>query len=121
MSEPLISHLWLLLAAAAQVCCLYSPPPDVVRSGNITEENKLMEYGERQEAGRFGWGGAECGGGCVKMSVCAGGGDAVGRHGGQLDSIFWSRQIHTIRGTSHADDACEDGDNQPPPDTHTLL
>lgn len=41
----------------------------------------------------------------------------MGRYGGQLDSIVSSRQIHTIRGTSHADDACEDGDNQPPPDT----
>lgn len=51
------------------------------------------------------------------MSVCVLGGDAVGRYGGQLDSIVSSRQIHTIRGTSHADDACEDGDNQPPPDT----
>lgn len=34
--------------------------------------------------------------------------------------FFWSWRIHTIRGTSHAD-ACEDGDNQPPPDAHQLL
>lgn len=36
-------------------------------------------------------------------------------------SISPSRQIHTIRGTSHASKACEDGDNQPPPESHGLL
>ena len=47
------------------------------------------------------------------------GGDAVGRYGGQLDSSgpggFTPSEEHRML------DACEDGDNQPPPDAHQLL
>lgn len=136
MSKLCISHLWcfLLAVAACNTVCCFCPPPCSHLAWCVRITLRGRVDGIRWETGGqavlFFWGWVEGRGRGGLQSVEV---DVLKCCECVLEvDILWADTVDSwiassspdgftpSEGTSHAD-ACKDGDNQPPPDTHQLL